>query len=109
MCKVILPLPNVYIYAIKYSPPIISDVTPKRFFQIENDILNITLETSSDIGHQLVTQAFAIFLREVLKYDSVNIVTYTDHFNINSSSQILQRLSGMDLLDNGAALLSNSR
>ncbi|OXA51550.1 Gamma-aminobutyric acid type B receptor subunit 1 [Folsomia candida] len=87
----------------------IKDVTPKRFFQIENDILNITLETSSDIGHQLVTQAFAIFLREVLKYDSVNIVTYTDHFNINSSSQILQRLSGMDLLDNGAALLSNSR
>ncbi len=85
-------------------------MTPKRFFQIENDILTITLETSSDlVGHQLVTNAFAIFLREVLGYESVDIVTYTDHFNINSSSLVLQRLSGMDLEWNGAALLSNNR
>ncbi|OXA54666.1 hypothetical protein Fcan01_11675 [Folsomia candida] len=86
----------------------IKDVTPKRFFQIENDILNITLETSSEIGHQLVTNAFAIFLQEVLGYESVNIVTYDDHFNVNSSSSILQRLSGMDLLDTEANL-SNTR
>lgn len=83
-------------------------MTPKRFFQIENDILNITLETSSEIGHQLVTNAFAIFLQEVLGYESVNIVTYDDHFNVNSSSSILQRLSGMDLLDTEANL-SNTR
>jgi len=70
---------------------------------VESDIWNITLETSSDlIGHQLVTNAFAIFLREVLGYESVYVVPHSDHFHLNSSSLMLERLSGMDFSENGA-------
>jgi hypothetical protein len=66
-------------------------VTPRRFFQLENDIHNITLETSSRLGHQLITHAFKIFLTEVLGYESVELVLKEDHYN---ASGVLKRLAG---------------
>lgn len=72
---------------------------------------NLTLETSQEsVGHQLVTHAFAIFLREVLGYEAVQVVSHPIHYNANSTTDILERLSGMDLMvENGAVLASGNK
>jgi len=61
-------------------------------FKLENEkIHNITLESSSRLGHRLVTEAFRIFLKEVLGYESVDVIVVDDHFNATGA---LERLSG---------------
>lgn len=74
------------------------------------EMWNLTLETSQEsLGHQLITHAFAIFLQEVLGYDAVQVVSYPIHYNVNSTTDILKRLSGMELMvENGAVLMSPS-
>ena len=66
-----------------------SEVSPRRF-QLENMTHNITLESSGRLGHRLVTEAFRIFLKEVLGYESVDVVVVEDHFN---ATHALRRLA----------------
>ena len=78
----------------------VAEVRPRRFFQVENDILNLTLETSeSRVGQQLITHAFGIFLEEVLGFENVHVASYPDFYSENSSYLALQRLAGMDMQD----------
>lgn len=90
--KVVNEMLVIYLVVIicTYFAIIIPEVNPRRFFQVENDIHNITLETSDRPGHQLVTHVFSIFLHEVLGYESVYISTYPDYFN---ASATLNRLA----------------
>ena len=89
-----------------------SYIAPRQFLQVETingiEMWNLTLETSEEsLGHQLVTHAFAIFLQEVLGYDAVQVQNYPIHYNTNSTTDILRRLSGMELVvENGAVLMS---
>lgn len=86
----------------------------RQMLQVETirgmEMWNLTLETSQDsFGHQLLTHTFAIFLKEVLGYDAVQVVSYPIHYNVNSTTDILKRLSGMDLtVENGAVIMSPS-
>ena len=74
-------------------------MVPKKIFQLENGVLNITLEGSNRPGHRLVTEAFRIFLEEVLGYSAVKVVTFQDNFN---PSAVLKRLGGITHDDHGS-------
>ena len=71
---------------------IIADSTPRRShsFQIEDYKYDITLESSERAGHQLITNVFDIFLREVLGYESVKVLTYADHFDTRAALERLK-------------------
>ncbi|CAL8112812.1 unnamed protein product [Orchesella dallaii] len=110
------------IHLITIITGLVSHVTPKKclehlnvsqqHFRVENnnelETWNLTLETSQEsLGHQLITHTFAIFLKEVLGYDAVQVVSYPIHYNVNSTTDILRRLSGTELMvENGAVFMS---
>ena len=53
-------------------------------------MLPMTLEASERITHQLTSHVFAIFLRQVLGYVNVSVVSRRDAFNV---SAVLSRLA----------------
>ncbi|XP_071449502.1 uncharacterized protein [Hetaerina americana] len=68
------------------------EVTPKRYFNYEGEIRNITLEVSSRGAQHLTSEIFKIFLEEVLGYPYVSLVKQKDHFN---AENVFHRLSGL--------------
>lgn len=71
----------------------IAEVHPKKYLHYEGQSLNITLEMSDRITHQLTTNVFKIFLQEVLGYPKVEIVRQENHFQV---VEVIERLSGED-------------
>lgn len=69
---------------------------PKKYLHYEGNSLNITLEISHRITHQLSTNVFKIFLQEVLGYPKVEIVKEENYFEI---MEVIERLSGQDQED----------
>ncbi|XP_018331316.1 uncharacterized protein LOC108741146 [Agrilus planipennis] len=66
------------------------EVHPKRGLYYEGKSRNITLEVSSRVSHQLITNVFQIFLKEVLGYPNVQMVN-KENYEVES---ILYGLSG---------------
>ena len=64
---------------------------PIRSFLYEGKALELRLEASDRVTHQLSTEVFAIFVREVLGYPNVTVTTRRDAFNV---SAVLSRISG---------------
>lgn len=64
---------------------------PSRSFLYDNKELELRLEASDRVTHQLSTAVFAIFIREVLGYRNVTITTRRDAFNV---SAVLSRIFG---------------
>lgn len=64
---------------------------PKKYLYYEGKSLNITLEVSHRITHQLTTNVFKIFLQEVLGYPKVEIVRQENHFQV---VEAIERLAG---------------
>lgn len=64
---------------------------PIRSFVYDNRDMELRLEASDRVTHQLSTAVFAIFLREVLGYRNVTVTTRRDAFNV---SAVLSRISG---------------
>nr|CAD7426195.1 unnamed protein product [Timema monikensis] len=68
------------------------EVNPKRYLHFEGHILDIQLETSPRVTHQMITHIFKIFLEEVLGYPHVGI-KQQDYFN---TSEVFERLGPVD-------------
>ena len=64
---------------------------PTRSFLYDNKALELRLEASDRVTHQLSTAVFAIFVREVLGYRNVTVNTRRDAFNV---SAVLSRITG---------------
>lgn len=64
---------------------------PTRSFLHDNKALELRLEVSDRVTHQLSTAVFAIFIREVLGYRSVTVTKRRDAFNV---SAVLTRMTG---------------
>lgn len=69
----------------------ISEVNPKNYLHYEKQSLNITLEVSNRVSHQLITHMFKILLQEYLGYPKVEIKY---HENQSDPETIIARLSG---------------
>ena len=68
---------------------IVIEPTIKHF--IYNDaVLELRMETSERITHQLTTAAFAIFVREVLGYPNITVTMRRETFN---AATVLDRIS----------------
>jgi hypothetical protein len=70
---------------------LVTEVSPKRYFNSEGQMLDLRLEVSQRITHRLITAIFKLFLQEVLGYPYVTMVEEDDHFNVTYT---VQRLSG---------------
>lgn len=66
-----------------------AEVIPKKYFHIKSKSLTIKLETSSRMTHQLSTQLFYIFLKEVMGYSKIEINMQEDYFQIEP---VIERL-----------------
>lgn len=64
---------------------------PARSFLHDNKALELRLEASDRVTHQLSTAVFAIFIREVLGYRNVTVTKRRDAFNV---SAVLSRMAG---------------
>jgi hypothetical protein len=64
---------------------------PVRSFLHDNKALELRLEASDRVTHQLSTAVFAIFIREVLGYRNVTVTKRRDAFNV---SAVLSRMTG---------------
>ena len=64
---------------------------PTRSFLHDYKALELRLEASDRVTHQLSTAVFAIFVREVLGYRNVTTTTRRDAFNV---SAVLSRMTG---------------
>ncbi|EFX88537.1 hypothetical protein DAPPUDRAFT_310745 [Daphnia pulex] len=64
---------------------------PARSFLHDNKALELRLEASDRVTHQLSTAVFAIFVREVLGYRNVTVTKRRDAFNV---SAVLSRMAG---------------
>lgn len=62
-----------------------------RTFLHDNKAIDLRLESSDRVTHQLSTAVFAIFVREVLGYRNVTVTKRRDAFNV---SAVLSRISG---------------
>lgn len=66
-------------------------MNPKRYVHFDGKSLDITLEVSDRVTHQLATHVYKIILQEVLGYSRVRIVHKDDDFNV---TKIFERVSG---------------
>ncbi|XP_066143378.1 uncharacterized protein [Euwallacea fornicatus] len=66
------------------------EVSPKKYFYVNGTSLNIRVETSERITHQLVTSVFLYFIREVVGYANIEKIEQTDNFEI---AEVIQRLT----------------
>lgn len=64
---------------------------PVRSFLHDNKALELRLEASDRVTHQLSSAVFAIFVREILGYRNVTVTTRRDAFNV---SAVLSRITG---------------
>lgn len=62
-----------------------------RSFLYDNKAIDLRLEASDRVTHQLSTAVFAAFVREVLGYRNVSVTKRRDAFNV---SAVLSRISG---------------
>lgn len=69
---------------------IVSEVNPKKYFFMKGASLDIKIETSDRITHQLSTYVFYYFLHEVVGYAKVKVIYRPDNFTI---SNVIQRLT----------------
>ncbi|XP_076270946.1 uncharacterized protein LOC143202875 isoform X1 [Rhynchophorus ferrugineus] len=63
------------------------EVNPKKYIHYEGKSLDIVIDTSERITHQLSTWVFYYFIKEIIGYSKVKIVEQRDHFDIERSIQ----------------------
>lgn len=70
------------------------EVHPKKYFHLEGRSLDIVIETSERVTHQLSTWVFYYFIKEVLGYSKIKIIHKPDDFQIeNVIDRLTDRIS----------------
>ncbi|XP_050310160.1 retinal guanylyl cyclase 2-like isoform X2 [Anthonomus grandis grandis] len=66
------------------------EVHPKKYFHMQGKSLNITIEMSNRVTHQLATWVFYYYIKEILGYTRLNIIVQRDDFDVEA---VLKRLT----------------
>ncbi|XP_030749572.1 atrial natriuretic peptide receptor 2-like isoform X2 [Sitophilus oryzae] len=66
-----------------------SEVYPKKYFHWQGQSLDVVIETSDRITHQLTSWIFYYFTKEVLGYSRVKVVNQSDDFDIERAIEKL--------------------
>ncbi|CAH1133811.1 unnamed protein product [Ceutorhynchus assimilis] len=69
------------------------DVNPKKYFHILGKSLEIKIETSHRVTHQLSTWVFYYFIKEVLGYTKIKIIYRPDNFEVQD---VIKRLTDLN-------------